>query len=126
MKLLVLQSGINQAVNPNHRKDKNFTHEFMFITKELKKYISCRIYQTRSCAYCCVYIYSQEQVVCGSAKASGHGYHRSSEAVEKAFMAAGYKFNITFGGSGDSTITAALEAVAKYNFKKGKVIEAFG
>lgn len=49
-----------------------------------------------------------------SGKVGGYGYHRASEAAERAFQSAGVTLAHSFGGAGDKAIEDALLALAEF------------
>lgn len=49
-----------------------------------------------------------------SGKIGGYGYHRASEAAERAFESAGVTLAHSFGGAGDKAIEGALLSLAEF------------
>jgi len=116
---------VNPQSNCNgsaHRKEKYFSREFAALDRKTGDAIATlRIYNSpsNSCNYACVWIHVKQSKrfpeglhASGSARASGYGYHRASQAAEDAITRAGFTLDQTIGGAGDGAIRDAVQALA--------------
>lgn len=86
-----------------------------------------RVYGTHSVNYACLWVHAKGRYFSGGGKAKGYGYHRPSQAAEKAIEAAGIELSEAIGGVGDSAIEEALIAIGRaLGFKKLQVLKAHG
>ena len=98
-----------------YRKEDGFARETVAIdAKSGAAILTVREYNTASRTYVCIWLHGWligAPSAHGGAFAGGYGYHRASAAAEKAFEAAGFRFNEHFGGRGDSAVRDAILAV---------------
>lgn len=143
-------------VSMSHRKENNPCDVYKLIAMykgEFQEVADIRIYYPKgngSRVYCCAWIrqntwsdtykYTRfsptpEKVKTnkkshwwnGSGYVDGWGYHKPSSAIEEALESAGFKFNKSFGGCGDSTAEEAIKAIGrKLGYKKTHLVKAYG
>lgn len=126
------QQNINATIR--EREEKNIQHGYkaIYISEDgkMRELVDLRIGQTDTTAYACVWLHvaGYGTYACGSGKAGGYGYHRSSAAAEGAFRSAGMTFNQSFGGCGDSMMREAVQAAGEYlaNGAPVYVVEFYG
>jgi hypothetical protein len=121
IKTFIPADGINATA---HRKERNFLYAFKVVTFDKKSNtfdepIDLRVYGTSTANYVCLWVHAKSIHASGSARATGYGYHRPSEAAELAFDKAGITLPEHIGGRGDSAIEDALTALALHlGYKK--------
>lgn len=124
----------NMNTTIREREEKNIQHGYKAICisedGKLQEVVDLRIGQTSSTAYACVWLHvaGYGTHACGSGKAGGYGYHRSSAAAESAFRSAGMTFDVSFGECGDSMMREAVKAAGEYlaNGAPVYVVEFYG
>jgi hypothetical protein len=108
-----------QAVGKN-RKEKGFTRAMLLQTiiqnrggsMSIEPTIEARFYQPgQSTCYCCVWIHHAGQYFTGGGRASGHGFHHPSTALENALNDAGITLSQSIDGAGEGAMSDALAAV---------------
>ncbi len=122
------------AFNASNRKEKLFYESYEVVTfdgKEFRNPISLRLYGSNAKNYACIWINAAKTAkrdsihVSSTGNAGGYGYHRASAAVEEALRAAGFRFDESISGVGDSAIKSALGAICKHlGFKKFTIVNA--
>lgn len=119
-----------KGINIRHRKEKNFVECYevvQFVNGRFKQPISVRIYATAQKTFCCIWVYHNKYRTSGSGISEGYGFHRSSEAVEFAFQAAGIKLDTDINGAGDGALKEAIETLAIYiGCKKFTIVNGHG
>jgi hypothetical protein len=116
-----------EGLTSSHRKDKRFQEGFLFVEQEsLDVKIDVRIYGTQSRNYCCLWVRGAGAWNSGSGYAGGWGYHRPSAAMQNALTAAGITLDEAIDGRGESSMEAAIMAIAKHLGYEGKIIKAHG
>lgn len=87
------------------------------INGKLKTVIDARFYMSRSGdgaspVYCAMWVFGANEIyVSGKGKATGHGYHKSSAALQDAIDSAGFDLDQSIDGRGDSAMEEALQAI---------------
>ena len=94
---------------------------------KIQTLVDVRIGATNGAHYACIWLDGSEWAY-GSGKASGYGYDRASAAVERAFHAAGIKFDKAFGGCGSTMTEEAIKAAGEYlsNGKTVYIVDFYG
>jgi hypothetical protein len=107
----------------SHRRENGgFLEELSVISLSAKPFngrihpaLIARIYikSTKSANTACLWINHGENHASGSGQAGGYGYHRPSEALERAINNAGFTLSESIGGVGEGAMESALLAIAK-------------
>lgn len=107
-----------------HRKEKHFLYSFTIVAYDMSAAAkanrfyelgSLRIYGTKSTNYCCLWLYDDRRAktyASGSARTTGYGFHRPSDAAEQAINQAGIQMEKHISERGDEAIVEALEGIA--------------
>jgi hypothetical protein len=135
MKAIVLADGICNAKNLAHEKEQ--TSRLVLVAKiegKLREVVDVRFYMSRSGdgaspVYCSIWV-TGKQHVSGHGRASGYGYHKTSQALQSAIGDAGihiygsnygyregqkrdFKKRSFIGGCGDESMHEAMKAIAR-------------
>lgn len=114
--------------DPQHRKESQFRRQLTLIDLDTGNTpVIVRFYGAGSRAYCCLWIdhSATDTHARGSAVASGGGYHKDSDAMESAMIAAGVSFGKPFGGTGSRGEHDALTLLADHlGINRPLVLEA--
>lgn len=105
-----------------HRREKYFRQEIAAIDRRSgAAVVTLRIYgsATNSANYACVWVHGARSKkhpegihASGSARATGYGYHRPSQAAQEAIEASGFTLAQPIDGRGDGAMIGAVRAVA--------------
>jgi hypothetical protein len=104
-----------------------YTYKVLDATKR-RCVAELRLYATDGSHTAALWVHAtpKRNLVRGSGRASGYGYHRASAAAEMAIEAAGIKLEAHFGGKGDRAINTALEAIGRAcGLRKPWIVEAW-
>lgn len=110
------KDGINAK---SHRKENAFMYEFSVIAKTETGYktpLIVRVYGTNSANYVCLWSCNIKDGVyfSGSARSTGFGFHRPSEAFAIALKSAGIELDTEIAGRGDDAMKDAIQAICEY------------
>lgn len=120
------ENGMSNKIAAN-RKEKHFVAQYTGVNSDLNAVIEARIYATANCHYACVWIHDRKHNIhlSGAGKAGGYGFHRASEALERALHDAGITLNEHIGGRGEGAMRDALSAIMKaLGFRKHNILDA--
>lgn len=100
-----------------HRLENKFLEEYALLythNGQIKEALILRIYGTPAKNTACLWVNLHEKNIhaSGSFSATGYGYHRPSEAAHVAFKNAGFEFEKSIAGRGESAIRDLIYAVA--------------
>jgi hypothetical protein len=126
MKVKFTQPETNSKIR-NNRKEKHFYKQYTTINKDLNAIIQLRLYATPAAHYCCVWVNDRKHNVhiSGGARTTGYGFHRASDAAEKALNVAGIYTSEPISGRGDEVIRNALGAIMNaLGYRKHTIMEA--
>jgi hypothetical protein len=110
--LLKPASAINASA---HRREKYFSGEIAAIDRATgAALVSLRLYGSPSnaCNYACLWVHAEPVYATGSARASGYGYHRTSQAAQEAINKAGFTLSQDIAGVGEQAMQEAVKAIA--------------
>lgn len=107
-----------------HRKENYLSSERVVLVPEkrkeyiregntMKSAIIMRIYHTKSTAYACLWVNSNDTHISGGGKAGGYGYHKASAAMQAALDDVGVQLSESIAGRGESAMIDALVATAR-------------
>lgn len=98
-----------------HRRESSFRRQLTLIDlDEGEPVATVRFYGNGSRNYCCAWLGKSGAHARGSGWAGGYGYHKDSDAMERALTVAGFTFADHFGGTGESGEDSALAAIAQW------------
>lgn len=127
----------------NYGNEKETVSNFIVLGKingETREVVNARCYMGRSrsasTVYASIWVHGNGIYTSGKGTAGGYGYHKESAAISDAISDAGItlwgspyagetgdmKKRVYFGGCGEQSIRAALEAIAKAAGARGKLI----
>ena len=115
LKLLKIPKNFSELkMNPKHRKN-CLSKSITILDSKFKKRCDYREYYNASGSTCYVVVWFHSKNVSFSISgtAGGYGYDKASAALSSSLLSAGFKFNQSFSGAGQSAIERALELVAK-------------
>lgn len=142
-----IEKGVSNIEGKKHCKENHFYQQYSLICFDPSKTEGChsvyengfsevvilRLYATQARnatqarTYACVWLHTSSCHQAGSGMASGYGYHRGSQAAERAFKQAGITFDTPIGGVGEYAIRNALKAIAiELGLPHYYIIEAYG
>lgn len=123
-----LPQGNNISIElEKYRKINKFKQQISVVDKDFNEVICVRFYSTQSTSYCCVWITDSknQKWLTGGNKSSGYGYHRASEAFERALKTIGVNLDTDIGGRGDRAVLDACEAIMRaLGYRKFGIVTA--
>lgn len=99
----------------HYRREKSFWQSYSLIDLDAGKEVaSVRFYGSGETVYCVAWFWGEIEGARGYGKACGYGYHKASAAMAEALQAAGFRFDGSIGGVGETAMKDALLAIAAH------------
>ncbi len=99
----------------HYRRENSFWRSYSLIDLDAGEDVAVvRFYGSGATVYCVAWVWGEIEGARGYGKAGGYGYSKASAAMAEALHSAGFLFDGSIGGVGETAMKDALLAIAAH------------